>query len=74
MPYRHLSLVPAGLQFKPSATPPFVVLKLQIQIFPSPDESVSLLVGEVQSYPLGRWTQNYLPVDPLPAETGAPLD
>lgn len=32
------------------------------------------VVGKVQSYPLGRWTHNYLPVDPLPAETGAPLD
>lgn len=31
-------------------------------------------VGEVERYPPGRWTRNYLPVDPLPARTEAPLD
>lgn len=46
---------------------------------PSPDENVSpwetmSAVGEVESYPPGRWTRNYLPVDPLPARTEAPLD
>lgn len=31
-------------------------------------------VAEVESDPPGRWTRNYLPVDPLPAGTEAPLD
>lgn len=50
-------------------------MRLQIQIF-HPRIKVLVFWWERcrESYPLDRWTQNYLPVDPLPAETGAPLD
>lgn len=51
---------------------PFLSVEASYSDLPSLDESGTRgVVGEAQRYPLGRWTQNYLPVD---AEIGAPLD
>lgn len=79
MPWRHLSLVLC----KGGSWSPLQLTLSRAEAsdpdLPSPDENVSLwgtvgVVGEVESYTLGRRTQDDLPVDPLPAGTDAPLD
>lgn len=57
--------------------PPLSSVKASDPDLPSPDEKTSLwgtIDAEVESHPLSRRTQNYLPVDPLPAGIDAPLD